>query len=340
MRQGVLVVGAGVAAFAAALRCARQGIVATVLVPAGRRWPELPETLSASGLRTLLRLGLARGELARGFPEVREHRSRWGDTTLQVRPRVPGLPNPVILGKVSLTGMLRTAALERGARILEIDRLVAAREIDSGVLVSFTRDGAMHEMACGHAIDASGRPALLARRMGVKRRTLDHLVAFVIRGAAAPRYAACVATISIADGWMFWASDASGQAALSFFTAGRKRAGRVEPARLLARAPAEIQAMMADAPTWAASGVESFNCSTSALDRSGGGCWLACGDALQTFDPLSSMGVATALQQADQAAQAIAAAIIGDRSLIASYGRDARLSFGRYIAERNAYYGV
>jgi flavin-dependent dehydrogenase len=335
-----LIVGAGVAAFAAALRCARQGLVVTVLVPARRQWPAFPETLSVSGLRTLLRLGLARSELARNFPEVREHRSRWGNTTLQVRPRVPGLPSPVILGKGALISMLRTAALECGAQILEIDRLVAARETDSGVLVSFTRDGAMRAMACGYAIDASGRPALLARQMGSKRKTLDDLVAFVIHGAALPQFAACVAIISIADGWTFWTSDASGQAALSFFTAGRALAGRMDPVRLLARAPAEIESMMAHAATWATSAVASFNCSTSRLDRSGGVFWLACGDALQTFDPLASTGVATALQQADQAAQAIAAALMGERSLIASYGKDVQQSFGRYIAERNAYYGA
>jgi flavin-dependent dehydrogenase len=335
----VLVVGAGVAAFAAALRCAREGLDATVLIPARRQLPEFAETLSAGGFRTLVKLGLPRRDIARNFPEVREHRSRWGDSPMQVKPRIPGLQNPVILGKASLIAMLRTAALENGAQVLCIDRLAAASEMDSGVLVSVMKDGSTQELACHYAIDASGRPAVLARQLGTKRATLDDLVAFSIHGPARPAFAACVATVSIADGWTFWASDAAGQATFAFFTAGRKLDGQVNATRLLSRVPAEIMKMMARPEVWAASEVQPFNCSTSALEQTCGDFWLACGDALQTFDPLASMGVATALKQADASAQAIAAATLGDRSMIASYSEQAQLTLKRYIVERNAYYG-
>lgn len=339
MTQSVLIVGAGVAAFAAALRCSQQGIFTTVLVPGRRSWPEFPETLSAGGIRTLLQLGLPRSELSQHFPEVREHRSRWGDAGVQIRARIPGLQSSVILGKESLTSMLRTAALESGAQVLEIDRLVAARETGSGLLVSFLKGGATHELVCGFAIDASGRPAVLARQMGIKRTTLDHLVAFLIRGPAQQEFAAYVATVSVADGWTFWASDTSGQATFAFFTVGRKLDVHLSAAQLLSRVPVEIQRMMLSLSIWATSEVQPINCSTSALEQSGGSFWLACGDALQTFDPLASTGVATALQQADDAALAIGAAIGGDRSLIAIYRKRVQLSFRHYVDERNAYYG-
>lgn len=340
MTQRVLVVGAGVAAYAAALRFTRQGITATVLVPARRQWPEFLETLGAGGFRALLQLGLTRSELAQSFPEVREHRSRWGDSRVHVRAHIPSLQSPVILGKSSLIRMLRAAALEGGAQILEIDRLVVAKETDIGVQVSFIKDGVTHELPCDYAIDASGRPATLGRQMGIRRVTLDSLVAFMIHGPARPAFAACVATVSIADGWTFWASDASGYASFAFFTVGRKLDGKMTAASLLSRVPPEIQGMMGDSKVWAMSEAQAFNCSTSALEQSGGAFWLACGDALQTFDPLASTGVATALQQADGAARAIGIAIGGDRSMIASYRERAQHSFRRYVAERNAYYGI
>ena len=229
MTQRVLVVGAGVAAYAAALRFTRQGITATVLVPARRQWPEFLETLGAGGFRALLQLGLTRSELAQSFPEVREHRSRWGDSRVHVRAHIPSLQSPVILGKSSLIRMLRAAALEGGAQILEIDRLVVAKETDIGVQVSFIKDGVTHELPCDYAIDASGRPATLGRQMGIRRVTLDSLVAFMIHGPARPAFAACVATVSIADGWTFWASDASGYASFAFFTVGRKLDGKMTP---------------------------------------------------------------------------------------------------------------
>jgi flavin-dependent dehydrogenase len=340
LTQLVLVVGAGVAAFAAAIRCARQGLNVKVLLPARRQWPEFPETLSAGGFRTLLQLGLQRNELAQSFPEVRERRSRWGDGPVQVKSRVPGLQGPVILGKSSLINMLREAAVESGAQVLEVERLITAKESASGMLVSFLAAGATQELACGYAIDASGRPAVLARLLGTKRVTLDDLVAFITHGPAQPEFAACVATVSVADGWTFWASDQLGQASFTFFTAGRKFAGQLNARHLITRMPEEIHRMTASPDIWAESRVDSSNCSTSVLEQSGGMYWLACGDALQTFDPLASTGVATALQQADGAAQAIASAIGGDRSLIASYRKQAQISFRRYTAERNAYYGV
>ena len=202
---------------------------------------------------------------------------------MQVRPRVPGLQGPVILGKASLITMLRTAALESGAKVLGIDRLAAASETDLGVLVSVIRDGSTQELACDYAIDASGRPAVLARQLGSKRTTLDHLVAFLIHGPARPAFAACVATVSIDDGWTFWASDAAGHATFAFFTAGRKLDGQVDATQLLARVPAEIMRMMAEPEAWTASEVQPFNCSTSALEQSGGDFWLACGDAFRAL---------------------------------------------------------
>ncbi|MCK0508216.1 FAD-dependent monooxygenase [Aromatoleum anaerobium] len=339
MKHRVAIVGAGIAAFAAALRCARQGMAVTVLAPARKARPEFPEMLSVGGVGALLGLGLQRSDLARRFPEVRERQSRWGDSRMEIRARIPGVPNPVMLGKTSLVGVLREAAVDSGADVVEIDRLTAAMQNGSGLQVTFVHDNHVHEMACSYAIDASGRPALLARQVGARRSTLDHLVAFFIRGPALPEFACFVATMSIADGWVFWACDEAGQGTCAFFTAGRKLGEHVTAASVMSRVPAEIQGMMTDTQAWAASEVEPFNCSTSALDQSCADRWLACGDALQTFDPLASRGVATALQQGDAAAQAIAAAVGGDRSVLASYREQAQSSFRRYVAERNAYYG-
>lgn len=334
-----MVIGGGIAAFAAALRGASEGFAVTVLAPARRQWPEFPETLNAAGFRTLLRLGLTRGELVRNFPEVRERISRWGDSPVQIESRIPGLQGPVVLGKAALTSILRMAALERGSEIVEVEGLTVARETSSGLHFSFSRDSTAHEMECGFAIDASGRPGLLARKLGVRRITLDHLVSFWIRGPARPELACSMATMSIADGWVFWISDVEGVASMALFTAGRKLDTQVNAAYILSCAPAEILQMMTSHEMWTQSKVESFNASSSVLEQAGGSFWLACGDALQTFDPLASKGVAIALEQANGAALAITAALGGNRSMIAGYRKEARVSFSRYVAERNAYYG-
>lgn len=298
-----------------------------------------PETLSANGFRALLRLGLPCKALAQAFPNVRERISRWGQADLQSQTRVPGLQAPVILERAILAKYLRQTALDREIEVASIDAFNDAQETRDGVHMSVEMNGDSLNIHARFCIDASGRPALLARKLGVKRVTLDHLISFWVSGPANVDFACTVATISIPDGWIFWASDASGNASIGFFTAGRQRDTQVTAGYVMSRLPTEIARMVTSLEVWETSDVSGVNASTSALQQPGGIWWLACGDALQTFDPLASMGLTVALNQAEAAAKTIRPTLAGDTTTMAQYWQAAKSSFDRYLLERNAYYG-
>lgn len=67
---------------------------------------------------------------------------------------------------------------------------------------------------------------------------------------------------------------------------------------------------------------------------------IAVGDAAQTLDPLSSQGILSALQDAESAAEAIAAAVGGDVEHLSRHEAARRGRFCQYLLQRQAQYKV
>jgi flavin-dependent dehydrogenase len=243
-----------------------------------------------------------------------------------------------MLGRVQLLRALRACATEEGVTFVEADELYRVLPTRQGLQLQFT--GPVQELVldASFAIDASGRAAVLARKLGVGRRTFDHLVAYGVRGPVHGLPEGVVHTFSVADGWVFAVSDSPGQAHVCFYTNGRL-AGRVTEAKIMERVPYQIRSLMSDEDMWLASGVSAANASTSLLDVPGGTYWLACGDALQTVDPLSSSGITTALQQGAAAVSAAVASLSGNLEPMRAYWLESRAHFDSYVRNRNSFYG-
>lgn len=74
------------------------------------------------------------------------------------------------------------------------------------------------------------------------------------------------------------------------------------------------------------------------LECSGGGNWLATGDAALSFDPLSSQGIYKALQSGLLTAEAIDETFRGHASAVRELPFRNRQSFERYLKTRQDYY--
>ena len=84
-----------------------------------------------------------------------------------------------------------------------------------------------------------------------------------------------------------------------------------------------------------------FSAATQYLDPAIGPGWLALGDALMAFDPLSASGITGALEDAIAAADVVAKTPGGrgdDRRLAAGYALRARATLESYLAARRAIY--
>jgi flavin-dependent dehydrogenase len=82
------------------------------------------------------------------------------------------------------------------------------------------------------------------------------------------------------------------------------------------------------------------NAATTILEQPCGPGWIACGDALQTVDPLASNGNYIALKQGVLAAEAAKAAISGDEKLRRTYAIAAQTEFREIVRHRSGYYGL
>ena len=342
-RADLAVLGDGIAGLAAAITAARAGRDTILLSGNGRAPRDIPETLVPQALPLLGELGLDESLVETSFARVANRLSRWGLGPARHVPAIASVSGgALLLGKARLTELLRARAQTAGVRTIEAGRLLTVEQQLAGIELEVRNSNTTEQIGARFAIDATGRAAALAQSLGVRRRTLDNLVSFWIEGPAADEGNRVIGTVTVRDGWLFFAGRPDGRAVLGFFTAGSAVRSKPTPADIVDRiafAP-ELRPMLADLERWRASSVVSRNAATTVLGRAGGTHWLACGDALQTVDPIGSNGIHTALSQGMSAAIAADAALGGDRRPQRDYECVAADEFREFQTRRRAYYGL
>ena len=274
------IVGGGPAASAAALSLARRGIASMIIERGDDRGDKPGESLPPAA-RPLLRALEVEGALE-GHLVSHGNRSAWGSGAIDEM--------PFIFSPYGHGWHLDRRRFER----LLIDRATAAgvaRRTKTRVDAIARRgrgwrlrlgDGA--EVDCAFVIDATGRAAWLARRLGAARVHHDRLIASVafLEGGH------CDATTLIEateNGWWYSAA-LPDQRLAGMVVSDAARPCTVAP---LTRARIEAGGYAMTAPPRRA------DAGSARLDRVCGDGWLAVGDAAMSCDPLSSHGLLTAL---------------------------------------------
>ena len=191
-------------------------------------------------------------------------------------------------------------------------------------------------------IDATGRAAFIAKRLGAKLIVFDELVGVVGRTTPSQTSSAMVFIESVHDGWWYSAGLSDGSIIATFQT-------DPDLANLSATARrATWHQRMADTNITAARSKAFVDITsllvrtarTQRLNASAGDGWLAVGDASMSFDPLSSEGISKGLRWGKRAASVAAAYCKGDLIQLKGYERDIGQAFSEYLLLRNRYYGA
>lgn len=321
-------VGAGVAGSTAALVAARDDRdVLLIDRPAGRR-REHGETLPAEAGQVLRELGRWPAFAALRSRACWANRSVWGSGRLHTWEQ---LGNPYGSGwhveRYRVEAMLRGAALGAGARLV-VGSVCRVQRQDRVVRLVLD-DGT--EIDAPFVVDATGRPALVARLLGARRVRHDRLVgmAWQHEGDADPS----TLVEAVPDGWWFSAPTATGVIAIFFGDADlvdwRSAARRYS--ELLDRAP-HTRARVATAGHPASPTLVSA--STSILRPVVGSGWIAVGDAAATYDPLASQGILHGLVTGQEAAA------VGTRDSMATYEQREMVRFDEHLRHRRAQYQI
>jgi flavin-dependent dehydrogenase len=306
------------------------------------------EVLSPRVVPLLESLGVMQHFLAGGHLPSPGVVSAWGG----LESERPSLMNPYgdgwCVDRVGFDHMLARAATDAGVTLYVGARLnrLARGTAGSGWVIDFSSENRAYTTRTRFLVDATGRPAKLARQLGAQQERVDRLVAVVALGETVTGADTRMLVESSESGWWYSAPLRSGQTVFAYLTDAdlipRSHNGCRWNALDAALRSAPCTFERARGITFSKTRVVSA-ASTHLLTPAGLG-WLAVGDAANAFDPLSAHGVVRAISSGFYAAQVVAEYLsvtkqANDRALIEDYVRQCSLSWHRYLSERNQIYG-
>ncbi|MBB5803044.1 flavin-dependent dehydrogenase [Saccharothrix ecbatanensis] len=329
----VLVAGAGPAGVAAALAVARAGHD-VLLAEAGRFDRRRPgETLSPLAVRLLERLGLP----VCGVPSWAAE-SAWGAAaTAEASFLLSPLGYGMHVDRQDFDAALAGAVEDAGARVALGARVTDCEPTAQGWLV--TLNG--RPVRARAVVDATGRNASVARRLGATWTRLDHLVGVAGYFAHEPVDGGTSLVESVRDGWWYTAPVPPSQRVAVFVTdADLCRSGRYREPSVWTAALERTRHVAARVAGGSRIGPLEVRSAASGVlsDADVTGRWLAIGDAAMAVDPLSGSGVERALRTGYAGGEAMSHWLVADDGPPSDHRATLDHELTEYLAARADYY--
>ena len=275
--------------------------------------------------------------------------SAWGSDELQASDFIFNLQGRGYqLDRARFDAMLRHAALEAGVKVHEGMRLEPILdEVKSGKIgfcLRSDKPSREEHFESQWLVDATGRPASLARGFGAKRIAQDRQLAFwtLLDSTKIGDCDGRTLVESRPDGWWYSVLLPSGKRLAAFLT-DADLADR--PALLCSNKfrdkldeTIHLRQLCMDRGYVVSQKPRGADASSARLNPLVGPSWLVVGDAAISFDPLSSQGILNALHTGIRAGKALDAAMRGNISALAEYAEHLEKIYATYLGNRSTYY--
>lgn len=338
----VAILGGGPAGCVTAMLLARRGISVAILDKSPSVGCSMGETLPPQATQLLAHLGL--------FEEFQAQQPRpspgivsiWGSsqplaTDFLFSPHGCGWH----IDRPKFNAMLLEAATRAGATIYGETRAGECVQGDDGWCIFASSRHFAGSLNCRLLVDATGRSP--AGAFGFPRRkVLDRMIA--VAGTSPPARGACPSDYTLVEaadqGWFYSALLPCGEYVLAYMTdadvyaAGRSRSNSYF-AEQLAKAPHTLERIEQAPPT-----ITVFSAVTSVREKVIRRNWLAVGDAARSYDPLSGLGLWSALSMASESIPVITDLLEGGGGHALNYEDANREALAQYKTAHRTYYGL
>ncbi|HYN05944.1 MAG TPA: tryptophan 7-halogenase [Vicinamibacterales bacterium] len=342
----VAVIGGGPAGAAAALTLLRYSALRVALVERSSYEDWRPGEALSPAVMPLLRY-LDAGHLLETHGHLASHgtAAAWGTPGLISRDFLfTGQGPGWHLDRAVFDRALGGLVAERGGTVLLAATIVQATFSADRWRLEVRRDPEMRPqtVTAGFVIDATGRRAAFARRLGARRTVHDRLfaVAGLCRFAGAPPRNTFTIVESGPLGWWYSARLPDGRMVVALMTdADLVRERHLQTSstwwtllQTTKHTRARLAGAVIDQPPVICPAFSQI-LRPIAADR-----WVAAGDAAVGFDPLSAMGIGYAITSGIHAARAVHDALTAGGTLLSAYGGGVERHYARYLARQRAYY--
>lgn len=323
LQADVLIVGAGPAGATAALNLAgrhRVLLVDRLAAPLAR----IGESLPPAAARLLQDMGLLDAFLRQGHAPYHGNRAWWNGAWTEHHFLSDPDGHGWHLARGTFDLWLRDEARWRGAALLASATVAGITPENGGWKVRLQTQHGPCDAAARIVIDATGRSARLARKVGARRQRGDRLVSVWQYGHDRTPSARGFAHIEACEyGWWYSAPLPGQRRVLALHTdadllasSALRDAGWLEAAARRQPATGELLEQQGYAADTLAMATPAH---TASLDAGAGPGWFAVGDAALSFDPLSSQGIFNALYTGLAAAEAADRTLQGELQACQDY---------------------
>ncbi len=355
----VAIAGGGPAGAAAACMLARAGLRVLLADTGGAHRFKVGEGLPPSARHLLRELGVLDRILADGNRVSQGTFAFWGSDTPHANDFMFQLDGHGLqLDRMRFDGALLEHAQASGAEVVRDTKLALCSAASDGMphRLQLRTQATESIIGCRWLIDATGRPATLARQLGATRTQHDALLAFHMRLAAQKHTTQADSdqdgrtwVEAVEHGWWYSVLLPSRERLVVFLG----DTDLVDRRTLLTRDglwhalqdATHLNALCRQHDYAPASAPRGADASSSRLDRaagmdSGETGWLAVGDAALAFDPLSSKGISNALYTGLRAAHSVLDALRGDCEALPRYDTHLREIFRVYCEHLAGFHAI
>lgn len=346
MTTDVLVCGSGPAGSATAISLRDRGLDTILIERSDATSVSSGEHLSPRGVVALDRLGLGMLLASPQHARCPYIESAWGGSGLAIHDYIgTAYGSGFNLDRKRFDSSLRERAVNAGARLLTESyvKSVSRHGFCWRVELAGATEGTV--VNARFLVDATGRSAWVARRLGARIERVDRLVAAT--ATLQPEEAGSLDNSRLLIeatefGWWYSVHLSSGRTVASWMSdADMLRTDGLRPTsawrKALLLAPytaARCAGRSLEGP------VKVAVASSQRLCNATGNGWLATGDAAQAYDPLSSEGISKGLLHGAAAAHAVSSHLNGNREALQGYAALLAHDFATFVENRLFYYGT